>query len=391
MGRWGLNSVRNSVPWRDKFRTNLKRKGTNDVQSPKIAHNKSADIQRMGGIPRGRKLVEHILFNTFVRCLLGFKIQLPAPVNWGFRILGFELGALGAGVSALTSRPTRVLGQLQASEKGVEGLNSAWEGTFARRARGPPGAPRIQINVPPSIPMLYPCRTALGVPFSQLQKHKSFVHDWKKWWRGSVMTRLTFLGIIACSLGHSNQCPNPIVLGYVGKSHTDTCPQTVGGGMVTVETLPGAPGALTFPLGTHPRRSTDGCCGRTKCWSSTTAHEGPRQRSSARADGQRVYLAAALAVDGVALLPMHRFGLRHFERPQSVRRRDRGPDRRKIAAQLEEHQVPDVPHFRDGGQQIEEQPGMHHVHSLVPLLQHCEAHRDNGGVCEMAGYWATGG
>ena len=34
----------------------------------------------------------------------------------------------------------------------------------------------------PSIRMLYPHHSKLGVPFSQLQKHKSFMHDWKKWW-----------------------------------------------------------------------------------------------------------------------------------------------------------------------------------------------------------------
>ena len=99
-----------------------------------------------------------------------------------------------------------------------------------------------------SIPMLYSCRTELGVPFSQSQKHKSSIHDWKKWWRGSVMPILTSLGTIACSLGHQNKCPHRILLGQVRKSHTDTCPQTVEGGTVTVETLPGAPGTLMFLL-----------------------------------------------------------------------------------------------------------------------------------------------
>ena len=61
------------------------------------------------------------------------------------------------------------------------------------------------------------------------------------------MTILTSLGTVACSLGHEEKCPNPIVRGEVRKSHPDTCPQTVGGGTVTVQTLPGAPGALTFP------------------------------------------------------------------------------------------------------------------------------------------------
>ena len=59
------------------------------------------------------------------------------------------------------------------------------------------------------------------------------------------MTTLTSLGIIAGSLGHENKCPKPTVPGEVGKSHTDTCAQTVEAGTVTVETLPGA---LTFPL-----------------------------------------------------------------------------------------------------------------------------------------------
>ena len=54
----------------------------------------------------------------------------------------------------------------------------------------------------PAIQMLYLHHTELGVPFSQVQKHKSFMHDWKKWWRGSVMTIFTPLGITACSLGH---------------------------------------------------------------------------------------------------------------------------------------------------------------------------------------------
>ena len=69
------------------------------------------------------------------------------------------------------------------------------EGTAAGRA------PASTSMFRPSIPLLYPCHTDLGVPFSQLQKHKSFIHDWKKWWRGIVMTILTSLGIFACSLG----------------------------------------------------------------------------------------------------------------------------------------------------------------------------------------------
>ena len=72
-----------------------------------------------------------------------------------------------------------------------------------------PGAHPVRLVRPtsksmfrPSIPMLYLRHTELGVPLSQLQKHKSFMHDWKKWWQGSVMTILTSLGIIACSLDH---------------------------------------------------------------------------------------------------------------------------------------------------------------------------------------------
>ena len=59
------------------------------------------------------------------------------------------------------------------------------EGTFARRAPG--ACPASKSMFRPSIPRLSPCHTELGVPSSQSQKHKSFMHDWKKWWRGSVM------------------------------------------------------------------------------------------------------------------------------------------------------------------------------------------------------------
>ena len=71
-----------------------------------------------------------------------------------------------------------------------------------RREHLPRVRPASRSMFQPSIPMLYPCHTELGVPFAQLQKHKSFVYDWKKWWRGSVMTILTSLGTIACFLGH---------------------------------------------------------------------------------------------------------------------------------------------------------------------------------------------
>ena len=54
------------------------------------------------------------------------------------------------------------------------------------------GVPGIQISVPAIyIPMLCPSHTELGVPFSQLQKHKSLMHDWKKWRRGSVMMTIS--------------------------------------------------------------------------------------------------------------------------------------------------------------------------------------------------------
>ena len=65
-----------------------------------------------------------------------------------------------------------------------------------------PPRPASKSMFRPFIPMLYLLHTELEMPFSQLQKHKSFMHDWKKWWRESVMTILTSLGIIACSLGH---------------------------------------------------------------------------------------------------------------------------------------------------------------------------------------------
>ena len=71
------------------------------------------------------------------------------------------------------------------------------EGTIARCARHP-----NQCSGHLCFTMLYTRHTKLGVPFSRLQKHKSFMHDWNKWWPGSVMTTLTSLRIIACSLGH---------------------------------------------------------------------------------------------------------------------------------------------------------------------------------------------
>ena len=90
-----------------------------------------------------------------------------------------------------------------------------------------PGArPASKSMIWPSIPMLCPGQPELGVPFSQLQKHRSFMHDWKKWWRGRVMTMLTSRAINACSLGHYIKCPTPIVLSSVRKSQTNTCPQT---------------------------------------------------------------------------------------------------------------------------------------------------------------------
>ena len=100
-----------------------------------------------------------------------------------------------------------------------------------------PARPASKSLFRPSIPMLYPQHTGLGVPYSQ--KHKSFMHDWKKWWRGSAMTTMTSVAMFACSLKISkNKCPNPIVQGRVRKSHADTCPQMVGGGAATIETCP---------------------------------------------------------------------------------------------------------------------------------------------------------
>ena len=47
-------------------------------------------------------------------------------------------------------------------------------GTFVRRMPG------IQINVLAIYPNALPPSTELGLHFTQLQKHKSFMHDWKK-------------------------------------------------------------------------------------------------------------------------------------------------------------------------------------------------------------------
>ena len=71
------------------------------------------------------------------------------------------------------------------------------------------------------------------------------------------MTMFISLGIIAGSLGHYNKCPNPILLGRVRKSHTDTCLQTVGGGTVTVETSPAAPGTLSSVVVPPPPQKRD--------------------------------------------------------------------------------------------------------------------------------------
>ena len=50
-----------------------------------------------------------------------------------------------------------------------------------------------------------PVISSLGCPFHNC------IGDWKKWWRGTIMTKLTSFGIFACSFGHKNKCPNPIV------------------------------------------------------------------------------------------------------------------------------------------------------------------------------------
>ena len=70
-----------------------------------------------------------------------------------------------------------------------------------------PARPASKSMFWPSIPMLYPRHTALGMPLAQLQQDKSSMHDWKKWWRRSVMTTFTSLGLIACSLEvHKSHC-----------------------------------------------------------------------------------------------------------------------------------------------------------------------------------------
>ena len=61
------------------------------------------------------------------------------------------------------------------------------------RERLPSACPASKSKFRLSIPMLYP---EVGMPFSQLQKHKAFMHDWKKWLRGSAMTTLSSL--ISC-------------------------------------------------------------------------------------------------------------------------------------------------------------------------------------------------
>ena len=77
---------------------------------------------------------------------------------------------------------------------------------FAQRV---PAAPGIQIN----IPTIYPNALLPSYRIWGTQKHKSCMHDWKKWRRGTLMTILSSLGIIACSLDHYNKRPNSIVLG----------------------------------------------------------------------------------------------------------------------------------------------------------------------------------
>ena len=54
--------------------------------------------------------------------------------------------------------------------------------TLLERERLPSARPASKSIFRPSIPMLYHHHTNVGVPFSQLQKHMSFMHDWKKWW-----------------------------------------------------------------------------------------------------------------------------------------------------------------------------------------------------------------
>ena len=52
--------------------------------------------------------------------------------------------------------------------------------------------------------------------------------------------------------------PNPTVLRSVRTAHTDTDPQTVGGGTVTVETLPGVPGRANGPSRSQQNKTDDG-------------------------------------------------------------------------------------------------------------------------------------
>ena len=88
--------------------------------------------------------------------------------------------------------------------------HSLWyviEGTFARRTQHP------NQWFGHLSQCFYPCHTKLGVPFSPLQKHNSLMHAWKQRWQGSVIAIFTSLGIIACSLGDQNKCPDHIVLG----------------------------------------------------------------------------------------------------------------------------------------------------------------------------------
>ena len=94
------------------------------------------------------------------------------------------------------------------------------------RAPADPARPGAGLWGSMSIPMLHPSHTELGVACSQSQKHKSFMHDWKKSWRGSVMTNMNL---------SRNHCLLSWVTKEVPKSHcarrwsrksdADTCPK----------------------------------------------------------------------------------------------------------------------------------------------------------------------
>ena len=109
----------------------------------------------------------------------------------------------------------------------------AVHGAFAQCT--PSVCPASQSMFRPSIPILTPGMPSLGYPFHNCKSTNQSRTIGRSGGEGVVETIVPSLGIIHCSLGHYNKCPNPIALGKVRKSLADTCPQTVGGGTVTVE------------------------------------------------------------------------------------------------------------------------------------------------------------